>query len=43
MTHVLNVKIVFVHVRNAIDKLILLSKHIKLNHIIDFKKKIVTQ
>ena len=38
MTHVLNVKIIFVHVKNAIDKSILLSKHIKLNRIIDFKK-----
>ena len=39
MTHVLNVKIIFVHVKNAIDKLILLSKHIKLNRIIHFEKK----
>ena len=39
MTHVLNVKIIFVHVKNAIDKSILLSKHIKLNHIINFEKK----
>ena len=39
MTHVLNVKIIFVHVKNAINKLILLSKHIKLNRIINFKKK----
>ena len=38
MTHVLNVKIIFVHVRNAINKSILLSKHIKLNRIINFKK-----
>ena len=38
MTHVLNVKIIFVHVKNVIDKLILLSKHIKLNHIINFEK-----
>ena len=39
MTHVLNVKIIFVHVKNAIDKLILLLRHIKLNRIIDFEKK----
>ena len=39
MTYVLNVKIIFVHVRNAIDKSILLSRHIKLNRIINFKKK----
>ena len=39
MTHVLNVKIIFVHVKNAIDKSILLLKHIKLNRIINFKKK----
>ena len=38
MTHVLDVKIIFVHVRNAINKSILLLKHIKLNRIIDFKK-----
>ena len=38
MTHVLNVKIIFVHVKNAINRSILLSKHIKLNHIINFKK-----
>ena len=39
MTHVLNVKIIFVHVRNVINKSILLLKHIKLNRIIDFEKK----
>ena len=38
MTHVLDVKIIFVHVRNAIDKSILLSKHIKLGRIINFEK-----
>ena len=38
MTHVLNIKIIFVHVKNAIDKSILLSRHIKLNRIIDFEK-----
>ena len=38
MTHVLNVKIIFVYVKNAIDRSILLSKHIKLNCIIDFEK-----
>ena len=39
MTHVLNVKIIFVYIKNAIDKLILLLKHIKLNCIINFEKK----
>ena len=39
MTHVLNVKIIFIHVKNAIDKSILLSRHIKLSRIIDFEKK----
>ena len=38
MTHVLNVKTIFVHVRNAIDKSILLLRHIKLDRIIDFEK-----
>ena len=39
MTHVLDVKIIFVHIKNTIDKLILLSRHIKLNRIINFEKK----
>ena len=39
MTHILNVKITFVHVKNAINKSILLSRHIKLDRIIDFEKK----
>ena len=38
ITHVLNIKIIFIHVKNAIDKLILFSKRIKLNRIIDFEK-----
>ena len=36
--HVLNVKIIFVYIKNAIDKSILLLKHIKLSCIIDFEK-----
>ena len=39
MTHVLNVKIIFIYIKNAINKLILLSKYIKLNRIINFEKK----
>ena len=39
MTHILNVKIIFVHVKNAIDKSILLSRYIKLNRIINFEEK----
>ena len=38
MIHILNVKIIFVYIKNAIDKLILLSRHIKLNCIINFEK-----
>ena len=39
MTHDLNVKIIFIHVKNVINKSILLLKYIKLNRIINFEKK----
>ena len=39
MTHILNVNIIIVHVRNATDKSITLFKHTKLKHIIDFDEK----
>ena len=39
MIYVLDIKIIFVHLKNAINKLILLSKHIKLDRIINFEKK----
>ena len=38
ITHILNVKIIFIHVRNVINKSILLSRHIKLSRIINFEK-----
>ena len=39
MTHVLNADIAVMHVRNVIDQTVQLSKHIKLNKIIDFEEK----
>ena len=41
MIHIMNFKISTIHVRNAIDKLIIILKHIKLNKITNYKKKIV--
>ena len=39
MMHVMNANILMMHVYNIIDKTMRLSKHIKLNKIIDFEKK----
>ena len=39
ITHVMNVNIFMIHVRNVINKSITMSKYIKLNKIIDFDEK----
>ena len=39
MTYIINVKTFVIHVRNIIDKLIIVFKHIKLDKIFDFEKK----
>ena len=38
ITHIINVKTFVIHVRNAIDKSIVVFKHIKLDKIFDFEK-----
>ena len=39
MTHIMNNNFSFVHVRNATNKFIILSKHIKLNKLFDYDEK----
>ena len=39
MIHIMNFEISAIHVRNAIDKLIIIFKHIKLNKITNYEKK----